>query len=191
MCVEDRGNQERYPFPEAFLQSLPHFTRHVPAMDDKYGVHHTKMALLTYENGIRVAIFTNNFIEQDWKCKSNGIFLQDFPHGHGKSPLSTHQFGPCLAHYLDRLGCTEWSGRICKYDYSNARGALVPSVPGKHTGTALKRFGQLRLRYLQSTANKRNDRYPTSCTCRDALPGKSWELNLLAHETLVSLLKSS
>jgi len=153
LCIEDHRNLHRF-------ESLPpnNFQIHSPPMGpSSYGVHHAKMAILLYEQGIRVAIFTNNFIEQDWRYKSNGIFVQDFPRRKESSQLNPeikqwHQFGPVLAHYLSKLDgpAIEFSQLISQYDYSNARCALVPSIPGKHRGRALNMYGHMRLRYLQN-----------------------------------------
>lgn len=44
-----------------------------------YGTHHTKMALLVNRHGLRVAIFTANFLFSDWHAKTQGIYTQDFP----------------------------------------------------------------------------------------------------------------
>jgi len=152
LCVEDRGNESVYPIEASFFHQFPQFHRHIPTLKDRYGVHHTKMALLQYETGLRVAIFTNNFIEQDWEAKAQGIYLQDFPKGH--QGFSEHYFGPVLSNYLAELGCKEWSTIITQYDYTQARGALVPSVPGTHSGKALNRYGHNRLGVLQRTGNK-------------------------------------
>lgn len=41
-------------------------------MDGMYGVHHTKMMLLTYKAGMRVVILTGNMIEHEWSKKTQG-----------------------------------------------------------------------------------------------------------------------
>ncbi len=40
--------------------------------DLTYGVHHTKMMLLLYKTGMRVAILTGNMIEHEWNKKTQG-----------------------------------------------------------------------------------------------------------------------
>ncbi|KAJ9520591.1 hypothetical protein QJQ45_007473 [Haematococcus lacustris] len=50
------------------------------------------------------------------------------------------------------LPCTQWRYRVAKVvaqaDMSSARAFLVPSVPGRHSGAALAKFGHMRLRAL-------------------------------------------
>ena len=45
----------------------------------RYGVHHTKMFLIGYENGIRVIIYTANLCPGDTHFKAQGAYVQDFP----------------------------------------------------------------------------------------------------------------
>ena len=175
ICVEDLGNTERHSTPSEFFDV--NFIKHTPNMPSAYGCLHTKMAILQYEQAIRIAVFTNNFIEQDWTCKSQGIWIQDFPRWKKgefeaiqqakENPFSSHDtfFGPVLSRYLTRLGTdkyqidqklennteikTTWSSIIRRYDYRQARAALIPSVPGKFKDEALNLYGQMRLRKLQ------------------------------------------
>ena len=44
-----------------------------------YGTHHSKMILVRYEKGLRVAVTTANFQECDLNYMTNGIYVQDFP----------------------------------------------------------------------------------------------------------------
>lgn len=48
-------------------------------LQDMYGTHHSKMALITYRKGLRVAIITCNFIASDWTARTEGVYVQDFP----------------------------------------------------------------------------------------------------------------
>lgn len=50
-----------------------------PPLPLPWGTHHTKMALLLNKRGIRIAIFTGNFVSSDWHNKTQGIYVQDFP----------------------------------------------------------------------------------------------------------------
>lgn len=35
---------------------------------------------------------------------------------------------------------------VCRYDFSRAQACLIPSIPGRHTGGELNKFGHMRLR---------------------------------------------
>ena len=50
-----------------------------PSLPIAYGTHHSKMFLGFYDKGIRVCITTANFIQRDWLCKTQGVWVRDFP----------------------------------------------------------------------------------------------------------------
>eukprot|EP00740_Mantoniella_antarctica_P015578 CAMPEP_0181380984 /NCGR_PEP_ID=MMETSP1106-20121128/19862_1 /TAXON_ID=81844 /ORGANISM="Mantoniella antarctica, Strain SL-175" /LENGTH=202 /DNA_ID=CAMNT_0023500103 /DNA_START=98 /DNA_END=703 /DNA_ORIENTATION=+ len=54
-----------------------------------YGTVHSKAMLLVYEGGIRVAIFTANFVEMDNSYLSNAVWTQDFPKKNSDSPTTS------------------------------------------------------------------------------------------------------
>jgi len=158
---------------------VPNFQIHVPKLLDRYGVHHTKMVLLEYTKGLRVAVFTNNFIKEDWTWKVQGIFVQDFPffdtveHAAAVAakkrnkdhlgPYSQTMFGPVLSNYLQIVGVCGWGDLIPKYDFRAARGALIPSVPGSFSNSSLNLFGHMRLRFLQSKSANETTESATLC----------------------------
>lgn len=108
------------------------------------GVHHTKMFLIGYENGIRVIIHTANLCENDIHDKTQGAYIQDFPFKPDNSTEGSCQFQDDLIRYIDsyrfRLG-HKWDGNIFtsltralrRYDFTSAQVVLIPSIPGKHS----------------------------------------------------------
>ncbi|CCD12540.1 unnamed protein product [Trypanosoma congolense IL3000] len=50
-----------------------------PCLPIPFGVHHSKMMLCINNNGIRVAVLTANFIEDDWNYKTQGIYFFHSP----------------------------------------------------------------------------------------------------------------
>ncbi|KUF64698.1 Tyrosyl-DNA phosphodiesterase 1 [Phytophthora nicotianae] len=117
----------------------------VPPLPIPYGTHHTKMLVALYSEKVRVAIFTANFLSNDWNSKTQGLWYQDF----GLKVLadsedeeeetvsgSSSDFEVDLVHYLSSLGAPVklFCAELKRFDFSTARVALVPSVPGVHKG---------------------------------------------------------
>lgn len=140
-----------------------------PPLPIPYGTHHSKFILAVNERGLRVAVFTANFIHCDWHCKSQGIFVQDFqrivPGTTAEQPADARgdAFKAELLQYLRRCGLAQRAGGhppsahvqhfskdscLDGFDFSTVRVSLVASVPGSHGGAALQRFGLHRLSSL-------------------------------------------
>jgi len=138
-----------------------------------YSCHHTKMMILFYEGiGCRVVVHTNNMIAVDWGNKCQVIWTQDFPI---KTSHGISEFETSLVDYLRQMReqckvngeirkeqcnldfvstkdslhavCVNWIADLAKYDFSNAKAKLVPSVPGRHNMPTVK-YGHLRVRDL-------------------------------------------
>ncbi|CAM9632280.1 unnamed protein product [Choristocarpus tenellus] len=165
----------------------------------QYGCHHTKMAVVKYATGIRVAVFTANFRESDWEGMVQGVWYQDFPAkevdggakhsdqdgnegrrrnlegerrdassimGGASSNSSSSEkgklndFEDTLKDYFDALGgkvVRLFARTLSLYNFSAATAALVPSVPGYHTGRNLHKYGHMRVRALLE-----NEAFPNS-----------------------------
>ena len=126
---------------------------HSPPLPLQWGTHHSKIALLIYENCLRVCIRTFNDVFPDVHQKSNAMYLQDFP---GKSPESlavskSDDFGDDfklqLFKYFGKCGGFD-AAELDRYDFSTAAVAIISSVPGYHCGQQLWDWGQLRLKQL-------------------------------------------
>ncbi|CAM9505400.1 unnamed protein product [Chrysoparadoxa australica] len=117
-----------------------------------YGRCHTKLAILIYENGVRVVITTANFWEKDWGGMTQGVWYQDFPLASGPCEDGQSQFRQALVHYVRSLAtkyidneeetgisteeskkaataCSSFAAELERFDYSAASVALVSTIP--------------------------------------------------------------
>nr|CAB3266878.1 tyrosyl-DNA phosphodiesterase 1-like [Phallusia mammillata] len=118
-----------------------------------FGTHHTKMMFLLYKQGLRIVISTSNLVEQDWRNRTQGLWMSPiFPKGDPKADDSEFKKG--LLAYLNAYKKKElgpWIELIKEHDMSSANVLLVASVPGRHTGPSLHSWGHLKLRKLLTT----------------------------------------
>lgn len=127
-----------------------------PPLPIPYGTHHTKMMVVVYPDKVRVAIFTANFISIDWNNKTQGVWYQDFglkvladssdeeeeekeaksSSTEEGSKIKLPDFEADLVGYLSALGSpvAAFCRELHRFDFSTARVALVPSIPGVHKG---------------------------------------------------------
>ena len=124
---------------------------------DAWGTHHTKMMILQYETGIRVIIHTSNLINEDWHQKTQALYVSDL-----LPPLDVHansddfsktQFKKDFIEYLQAYklyALNVWIALIKRHDFSSVNVFLVGSVPGRHIGQNLNRFGHMKLRKILS-----------------------------------------
>eukprot|EP00892_Ulva_mutabilis_P008980 jgi/Ulvmu1/6454/UM003_0084.1 len=147
---EARGRMRGF-VDEAGLSSSVQVTVHAPPLPIPYGTHHSKFFILKYTTGVRVIIHTANLIFCDCNNKTQGLYYQDFPllpaAGGGAAAAD---FGATLLQYIRRLALpaevhAAVHAAVSAADYGSARVALVPSVPGRHTGAALTQFGHMRV----------------------------------------------
>lgn len=120
-----------------------------------YGTHHTKMMFLLYEHGCRVVIHTANLIQQDWYQKTQGIWLSPLFKEKSSEELDDEndQFKNDLFEYISAYNNTKlsrWIEKLRCFDMTDARVRIIASVPGRHTGRSLYKWGHLRLRKLLS-----------------------------------------
>ncbi|KAJ8614038.1 hypothetical protein CTAYLR_005824 [Chrysophaeum taylorii] len=119
----------------------------------RYGCHHAKFLILKFRDHLRVAVTTANFIRVDFHEKSQGAWMQDFPVGNAGS-----DFEDSLCDYLDQLA--KWPVRegpwgpslsqaVREFDFSKATAHLVPTVPGRHEGATMRKYGHVRVRHLE------------------------------------------
>lgn len=146
--------------------------------NNEYGCHHAKFFIIGFEDSARVVVHTANLIERDWANKSQGCFSQDFPI---KAAPGSCDFEESLVRYADSLlahaggAARNWRGlgrafdddaaaaltlsaALRRFDFSRARGRLVPSAPGYHRDATLDAFGLNRV---------------AACLRRDAPPGQA------------------
>lgn len=122
---------------------------HAAPMNEMFGTHHSKMMILfRHDDTAQVIIHTANMIPKDWTNMTNAVWaspmlpkrtesagveqnLHDAPIGSG------HRFKADLLNYLRsydsrRITCKPLADRLGDHDFSDVKGALVASVPGRH-----------------------------------------------------------
>eukprot|EP00644_Phytophthora_capsici_P011454 jgi/Phyca11/508692/fgenesh2_kg.PHYCAscaffold_37_\ len=105
------------------------------------------MFVALYPDKARVAIFSANFLSNDWNTKTQGVWYQDFElkvlgdsedeeKETAESSEDVAAFEDDLIHYLSSLGAPvkTFCRELKMFDFSTARVALVPSIPGVHKG---------------------------------------------------------
>ena len=144
-------------FREQFL-AFPNIKFFCPNLPIPFGTHHTKMLLLFYPDGMRVAITTANFIPVDWDRKTQGVWISPyFPLRDSKVELLS-RFQQDLIEYLQayRAKVFDFSiEKILKHEMRNITVRLIASIPGYHTGDQLERWGHLKMKnVLKQIKNK-------------------------------------
>lgn len=134
------------PYPQIELCSA--------RLDIPFGTHHTKMMFLLYETGLRIVIHTANLIKQDWKQKTQGIWISPICPKLTDEKDSLTNFKQDLLEYIGRYRARQlqfWSKIIEEHDLSEINVHLISSTPGRHTGPDLNKFGHLKLRQTLKT----------------------------------------
>ncbi|KAL4422181.1 hypothetical protein ABPG77_006422 [Micractinium sp. CCAP 211/92] len=118
-----------------------------------------KFFILEYAAGLRVIVTTANCIYADVHTQTQGLFHQDFPFHEGVAAEQSgdQSFGEDLLQALVAMGmpptitkyCADLLGHV---DFSSARGKIVASAPGWHSGAGLHSWGHMRLRACLAAA---------------------------------------
>ncbi|KAL8003608.1 putative tyrosyl-DNA phosphodiesterase I [Plasmopara halstedii] len=88
----------------------PNVTLIAPPLPISFGTHHTKMFAALYPEKVRVAIFTANFLANDWNNETQGIWFQNFglkilsDNDKIKKEADFNDFETDLVQYLSSLG---------------------------------------------------------------------------------------
>lgn len=123
---------------------------HEAYLPEMFGTHHSKMLLLLrHDDTAQVIIHTANMIRRDWTNMTQAVWrsppLPLLPgsksdRGDGRAALgSGSKFKADLLNYLGayeskrRRVCQPIVDALSKYDFSAVRGALIASVPGRHS----------------------------------------------------------
>lgn len=162
MCPVTIFHDKRSPVPPESYRVFPQTVAVAPQVDMS-GTHHTKAILAFYEAHVRVVICTGNFIQRDWDFKSEGVYHRDFPLK-AASNMPASEFENDLVEYFAatlaavRVPATDpgrprledlvgrLPGLLRRFDYRKAGCTLVGTVPGKHKGGDMRRWGHLKLR---------------------------------------------
>jgi tyrosyl-DNA phosphodiesterase 1 len=83
------------------------------------------------------------------------IWIQDFPLKSNKREKNEieNDFEETLVNFWDSLSCSLPNNWIKKYDFSKTNVELVTSIPGTHKNKDLKKYGHMRIRYLNEKYN--------------------------------------
>ncbi|KAJ3227694.1 tyrosyl-DNA phosphodiesterase 1 [Clydaea vesicula] len=121
----------------------------VPDLPILYGTHHTKaMFLFNKKETLRIVIHTANLIERDWRNKTQGVWISpQIAKKTSNSPPSC-EFELDLIKYLGNYGSflDDLRNKLTVYDYCGVKAKLIYSVPGRHKGSELNKYGHLALR---------------------------------------------
>ncbi|CAF5067587.1 unnamed protein product, partial [Rotaria magnacalcarata] len=107
------------------------------------------MMFLLYETGLRIVIHTANLILQDWKQKTQGIWISPICPKMNDDRESKTNFKKDLLEYIERYRARPlqfWQKTISEHDFNSINVHLISSTPGRHTGPDLNKFGHLKLR---------------------------------------------
>lgn len=111
-----------------------------------YGCMHVKLMLLWYPGMMRLVITSANLIPIDWDEMENIVYFQDFPISSTKAVVNTSRFYKDLDKILQNLKAPKaLLEEVEKVDFSNAKGNLVFSVPGKFSDDEKLHYGCARL----------------------------------------------
>ncbi|KRY69410.1 Tyrosyl-DNA phosphodiesterase 1, partial [Trichinella pseudospiralis] len=124
-----------------------------------FGTHHTKMTLLRYRKGLKVAIHTANLIEYDWCEKTQGMYISPlFPLIENNTGTDDYDsktnFKADLIAYLNAYtnsAVKAWAEDIKNYDMREANVFIVASIPGRHRDLAMYNWGHLKLGRILKT----------------------------------------
>jgi tyrosyl-DNA phosphodiesterase-1 len=119
-----------------------------PYLLPAYSNMHAKLMLLGFPGFLRVVVSSANLTSFDWDCYTQSIWVQDFPVKSSASKTPQTSFEKVLLDFWSHLTLKLPSAWLTKYDYSQAKVDLVPSVPGYHTGQQMNQYGHMYLRQL-------------------------------------------
>ncbi|CAF0751248.1 unnamed protein product [Rotaria sordida] len=130
-------------------------------LDIPFGTHHTKMMFLLYETGLRIVIHTANLISQDWRQKTQGIWISPICPKTNDTRESKTNFKKDLLDYIEQYRARQlqfWQKTINEHDFSSINVHIISSTPGRHTGANINKFGHLKLRQtLKNYLNLENN----------------------------------
>ncbi len=152
-------------------------TLHAAYMPEMFGTHHTKMmVLLRHDDLAQVIVHTANLIRRDWANLCQAVWRSPLlplassaaPPSPENSPMgSGARFKIDFLNYLRaydtrRTVCKPLVEQLEKYDFSEVRGALIGSVPGRHDpeSETETKWGWRGLRHILSSVPARRGGNP-------------------------------
>ena len=127
----------------------PNVTLHAAYMPEMFGTHHSKMMiLLRHDATARIVIHTANMIVRDWTNMTQAVWMSPWlplikgppqqENAQQARPGSGAKFKIDFLNYLraydshGRGTCKPIIEKLMRYDFSEVKGALIASVPGRH-----------------------------------------------------------
>jgi len=127
----------------------PNVALHAAYMPEMFGTHHSKMMiLLRHDDTARIVIHTANMIVRDWTNMTQAVWMSPWlplmkgpsqqENVHEAKPGSGAKFKVDLLNYLraydsrGRETCKPIIEKLMRFDFSEVKGALIASVPGRH-----------------------------------------------------------
>ncbi|EFC49742.1 predicted protein [Naegleria gruberi] len=107
---------------------------------------HAKLFIIEFDDFIRIVVSSANLTDFDWSFFKQCIWIQDFPKKENISNNNTNQFENTLVEFWTKLTDGIPGNFLRKYDYSNAKGELIPSIPGYHTNIEKDKYGHLAIK---------------------------------------------
>ncbi|KAL0216796.1 hypothetical protein P9112_008980 [Eukaryota sp. TZLM1-RC] len=130
---------------------LPNLIVSKPRLPLPFGTYHSKFFISICANRIVIAITTSNLAKRDWESRNQGIYYQEFPLRSADGVVKDSRFKDPLIDYLTFCGY-QTPEILDKYDYSQAKVFIVPSLPGTWRGEVSNQYGQKRIRSIIDSA---------------------------------------
>lgn len=121
-------------------------------VNDSHGTHHSKLCVVFYDAGVRLAIITANLCCSELSDLTQAAWVQDFPLKAEGAQAGESQFENDLCEYLAHIfpalrpnhtrnvkaesRLASLVAKLRRHDFGAAEVALIPSVPGRHATRA-------------------------------------------------------
>jgi len=163
---------------------------HLCKSSQTWGLHHSKLIILYYEEGVRIVISSANFIQGCLENKTNALWIQDFPRKTSRSKPQS-EFEESLLYYLDTIKDVNIdNSRLREFDFEAATCVLVPSVPGSHTGKIRDLYGLLRVKDQLSKEQIPRDIGGAPLVCNHSSFG-TFSQNWLSDQFILAMRQAS
>ena len=113
-----------------------------------WGTFHPKIMLLQFTSFLRCVISSSNLGPVDWIMLSQVVWFQDFPLNPNTTNPPAQDFHSGMSNFLEICYPKNLPPvvNISDYDFAGCSIELVISVPGRHTGEDMKRYGVGRIK---------------------------------------------
>ena len=174
-------------------EGIPHNIFQCVADVPQFGTHHTKMSILKFREGLRIAVYSANLLDYDWEERTQVIWLSPLLPLLNGSEKNATDFETDLIEYIDSYSLAPLNSLLQsfeKYDFSSIKARLVASSPGRRRDKEKWKFGHLKLRKLlkQAKSCNKEDQLIAQCSSIGSIRSRdSW----LFNEFLASFMTSA